>query len=508
MRARENAAYPGDSRPSLRSCTPNGYPNKSGRPVSFIAPVHGEARWYRPTLKNRIMLFISQCISFIVSSAFLMTVVTWAMLADLTAHLPRFLRRVSPVEPATFPWDDPKYLKEKCTKDVHYYAQNAGEGYDIIDEEVETEDGFHLRVHRVVNPRHKPQPNGRGGYPVLILHGLFQSSGAFITSEERSLAFWLSEHGGYQVFLGNTRGVFNMGHKNISRGDPRFWDWTIRELAMYDLPALVEYVCDATGYDKIAFIGHSQGNGTALLALSEGMRPELGAKLSVVIALAPVVYAGPLTHGFPFNILSRIEWKRWRMFFGILDFIPLMRYSYDWVPAKVFALFGYAMFAYLFSWTDANWLKRRKVKIFRFTPTPVSSASIFWWCGKGGFAQLKCTMDDSLPRWFDENFPPLAIYYGGRDFLVATEPLLERIREKERHVRLVRVERLEMSEHCDFYLAADAVEWCFSSFIEDIEKTRTDDVERGNINTDFNLIDTDNTDTTNAASTSNYRTSI
>ncbi len=25
--------------------------------------------------------------------------------------------------------------------------------------------------------------------------GLFQSSGAFITSEERSLAFWLSEHG-------------------------------------------------------------------------------------------------------------------------------------------------------------------------------------------------------------------------------------------------------------------------------------------------------------------------
>lgn len=28
-------------------------------------------------------------------------------------------------------------------------------------------------------------------------------------------------------------------------------DWTIRELAMYDFPALVEYVCDATGYDKV-----------------------------------------------------------------------------------------------------------------------------------------------------------------------------------------------------------------------------------------------------------------
>jgi hypothetical protein len=28
-------------------------------------------------------------------------------------------------------------------------------------------------------------------------------------------------------------------------------DWTIRELAMYDLPALVEHVCRETGYDKV-----------------------------------------------------------------------------------------------------------------------------------------------------------------------------------------------------------------------------------------------------------------
>lgn len=77
-------------------------------------------------------------------------------------------------------------------------------------------------MHRVINHRHRPGPDGRGGFPVLILHGLFQSSGSFITSEERSLAFWLSDQG-YQVFLGNTRGVFGMGHRRISRKDPRFW---------------------------------------------------------------------------------------------------------------------------------------------------------------------------------------------------------------------------------------------------------------------------------------------
>lgn len=42
-------------------------------------------------------------------------------------------------------------------------------------------------------------------------------------------------------------------------------------------------------------------------------------------------------------------------FKGVLDFIPLMRYSYNTVPAKLFAMVGYTMFAYLFSWTDANW---------------------------------------------------------------------------------------------------------------------------------------------------------
>jgi lysosomal acid lipase/cholesteryl ester hydrolase len=89
-------------------------------------------------------------------------------------------------------------------------------------------------VHRVIDPDARPKADGRGesiarallilgGFPVLILHGLFQSSGSFVTSEDRSLAFWLAKHGGYQVYLGNTRGVFDMGHKNFGRNDPRFW---------------------------------------------------------------------------------------------------------------------------------------------------------------------------------------------------------------------------------------------------------------------------------------------
>ncbi|BEI82820.1 hypothetical protein CcaverHIS002_0306880 [Cutaneotrichosporon cavernicola] len=437
-------------------------------PVSLTTyspvPVTPMSRW------EWVRLAVRQTFSFVVSTFFLACVTMWAFGAEAIMLLPTWLN--PPVKP-TYDWDDDEHWRKAdatVSKEPQFYARQIG--MDIENQTVETEDGFHLRMHRVIDPEARPHADGRGGFPVLILHGLFQSSGSFVTSEERSLAFWLAKKKGYQVYLGNTRGVFDMGHHSYSRSDPRFWDWTIRDLAMYDLPAMVDHVCKETGYDKIAFIGHSQGNGLTFISLSLGMVPNLGKKLSVFIALAPAVYAGPLTHGFPFTTLNRLEWPAWRRIFGVLDFIPLMRWAYDYCPPRIFATMGYIMFAFLFQWTDANWLLRRKTKMFRFTPTPVSSASIFWWCGKGGFADRKCTLDDSLERWYDERFPPLSIYYGGRDYLVLCEPLLERLKHKEKDVRVLKVTKLDLSEHCDFYWAAEAVEWAYDSFVDDIERTR------------------------------------
>ena len=65
-------------------------------------------------------------------------------------------------------------------------------------------------------------------------------------------------------------------------------------------------------------------------------------------------------------------------------------------------------------------------------------------------------MDDSLLEWYGAGFPPLAIYYGGRDFLVSAEPLIERIRNRERHVQVVRTKRINGSEVCCIILGV----WC------------------------------------------------
>ena len=444
---------------------------RDGDPVARIFVRRGGAPAYgHPTLYSRLRLKLSQLLANVLSSFFLILVVLWALSVRLLTAIPRFF---SSSRQQAYSWDDhERWSKEHLVKDVRYYAENCG--FKIVNETVETQDGYYLRVNRVIDPQttHRKHSDGRGGFPVLIMHGLFQSSGSFVTSEERSLAFWLARHGGYQVFLGNNRGVFDMGHRTLKRSDPRFWDYNIRELAIYDIPALVDYVCKETGYDKIAYIGHSQGNGTAFISLSRGMVPELGSKLSWFGALAPAVFAGPLTLSFPFSSLSQLEWRTWKRLFGVLDFIPLMKISYDYTPAWPYALLGYQMFAFLFAWTDANWLLRRKAKMFRFTPQPVSSASIYWWAGKDGFATRGCTMDPALPQWWDERFPPLSIFSGGMDFLVLTEPLLDRIRTQEKHVKLIRAKRQDQAEHCDRFWAADAVEWCCKDILADIEATR------------------------------------
>lgn len=63
-----------------------------------------------------------------------------------------------------------------------------------------------------------------------------------------------------------------MGHVSLSRSDPRFWDYNIKELALYDLPAMVDHVRRETGYDTLAFIGHSQGNATMFCSLGTSSR--------------------------------------------------------------------------------------------------------------------------------------------------------------------------------------------------------------------------------------------
>jgi len=51
----------------------------------------------------------------------------------------------------------------------------------------------------------------------------------------------------------------------------------------------------------------------------------------------PTIYAGPLTTGFPFTLLNKMDWNHWKRVFSVLDFIPIMTRAYNHVPASIFS---------------------------------------------------------------------------------------------------------------------------------------------------------------------------
>jgi len=191
------------------------------------------------------------------------------------------------------------------------------------------------------------------------------------------MAFWLVDQG-YDVWVTNIRANFGAGHTEYSRDDPRFWAWGLKELA-FDLRDVIEFVVGATGFAKVAYVGHSQGSGSMYLALSPGMCPEIGNKLSCFVALGPSVYAGPVLRKFPFSIMRQFRSRKWwSLIFGVKEFIPVIGLFHQYLPAFWFGHLGYVIFAFLFGFHDHNWVNRQKPKMFRTLPVGTSSELLYW----------------------------------------------------------------------------------------------------------------------------------
>lgn len=110
------------------------------RPTSFVEPLHDSPAAYRPSIRNRLKLAFTQTVSFVLSSFFLGAVVTWAILA----YLPHTLWVWIAGKEKVYDWEDAKkHRDEEYSTDIRYYAQRAG--FDIVDEDVTTDDGYILR---------------------------------------------------------------------------------------------------------------------------------------------------------------------------------------------------------------------------------------------------------------------------------------------------------------------------------------------------------------------------
>lgn len=403
--------------------------------------------------------------------------------------------------------------KDPVVGDVAYYARRVG--LDVETFRVQTEDGFIITLWHVYNPREyealspeerrergpdvftkprmpntsRPQSNRR--YPVLLVHGLLQSAGAFCTNDEDSLAFYLCKSG-YDVWLGNNRCGSHPEHTTLSTDDPRMWSWDIRHLGTLDLAALTSRVLYETGFEKLGLVCHSQGTTQTFVALAKEHRPELGEYISVFCALAPAAYAGPLVSRPYFRFMSLLSPEMFRVIFGIHSFIPSMMTARRLLPPRIYGTLAYWVFSFLFSWSDTRWERDLRHRMFQFAPVYVSAESMRWWLGSDSFAKHKCILstDNELLQetnanphmrdpvsyhgddpadaclgtpapspWYGPRTPPFAFWIGGSDALVDGRRLLNRFQSgREPHVSLVHSKIIEEYEHLDVLWAMDAID--------------------------------------------------
>lgn len=71
-----------------------------------------------------------------------------------------------------------------------------------------------------------------------------------------------------------------------------FLCFSYHELGIYDIPAMIDYILDRTIYEKLFYIGHSQGSTQFWVTMSE--KPNYNEKVKLMIGLAPVAFTGNL----------------------------------------------------------------------------------------------------------------------------------------------------------------------------------------------------------------------
>ncbi|XP_031631496.1 gastric triacylglycerol lipase-like [Contarinia nasturtii] len=138
---------------------------------------------------------------------------------------------------------------------------------------------------------------------IFLLHGMFDTSDTWCMNRgNQSLAYFLADQG-FMVYLYNARGNrYSRNHETYNPNLPgKFWEFSFAEMAIYDVPAVIDEIIKRTNISKIACVGHSQG-GTVLLIFAS-QKPEYHSKISSFTLLAPFTF---MTHvGFPINDILR-----------------------------------------------------------------------------------------------------------------------------------------------------------------------------------------------------------
>ncbi|XP_063913713.1 lipase 1-like isoform X2 [Zophobas morio] len=307
-------------------------------------------------------------------------------------------------------------------------------GYPVEVHNVVTEDGYVLTLHRIPHGR---ENLSRKRKPILLLPGILQSAWDFVhRGPNDSIAFILAEKG-YDVWLGNVRGTtWSRKHTNLDPDkDKAFWDFTIHEIGVYDLPAFIDYVLEKTEQKSIHYLGYSQGTIAFFMMGSE--KTDYLSKIKLMAALSPAFFMKDTK-----SPVLQFVTKNWRLLQGLLNF-----FNYQEVFGRGDLFTTYAQLIchdensilinlcinHMFSVFGYNYNELNKSMVPLTIANTPSGASLkqmihaFQLMESGDFHRYDFGTEGNLEKYGQEQPPqynvsrvttPVAIYYSSNDWAV------------------------------------------------------------------------------------------
>nr|CAD2183051.1 unnamed protein product [Meloidogyne enterolobii] len=363
-------------------------------------------------------------------------------------------------------------------------------GYKCEIHSVTTKDGYILEMHRIPSGRNEAEKNLKSKKPVVYLqHGLLASSFDWVANlPNQSLGFILAD-AGFDVWMGNVRGnVYSSKHEKSFIGKDDYWKFTWDEMALIDLPAMVDKALEISGQSKLFYVGHSQGT-LIMFAQLASDNQEFKNKIIKYFALAPVAtikymkglisLSGKL-FGKSFNILNK--------HFGSHEFLPS-----NWA-SKLFAkmlcspilsssICDNIMF--LIGGTDNSQLNETRIVVYtKHEPAGTSTRNIAHWTQmqQSGLVQkfdygtenenrlIYGQIKPPIYNLTNINTIPIYLFYSDSDWLATDKDVEETIIKQIPKENIKIAKKLPNFNHFDFIWGINAPDKIYKGMIEEISK--------------------------------------
>uniref|UniRef100_A0A8C3TRL4 Partial AB-hydrolase lipase domain-containing protein n=1 Tax=Catharus ustulatus TaxID=91951 RepID=A0A8C3TRL4_CATUS len=312
-------------------------------------------------------------------------------------------------------------------------------GYPYEEHEVVTDDGYYLTLQRI--------PHGRDNLEsftpkavVLLQHGLVLEGSNWVTNlPNTSLGFILAD-AGYDVWIGNSRGnSWSRKHKEFEFYQQEFSAYSFHEMAMYDLPATINYILQRTGQEQLYYVAYSQGTTIGFIAFSS--IPELDRKIKMFFALAPI------------TVNSNMKTPLARVFDLPEALIKVLNLSNGFLQSR--------MDVYLARYPDSTSLKN----MLHWRQLYRTGEFRYYDYGSDNMLHYNQT---SPPFYELENMKtPLAAWYGGQDWISAPEDV---------NITLPRISNMAYKKyipefvHFDFLWGKQVYEQVYKEILDMMEK--------------------------------------